>query len=913
MLVITFSVVACATLAVFAGNTLTHGALSQKIQQLQQARLASSGTVLATQQPITVTLAIASDADDVSQTGDTVDRYAKSLPVGTSATTHVIGLRFRNVTVPRGADIESAVVSVQVAQDSSAKAGVVMYGDASGNSDLFRASKPAARPATKSTYDLVFNAEWTKGGWKALKADSIVKELVARSDWQSGNSMSILLKGNGTAGIYRYITSYAAGKNLAPTLTITYRAPAPVVPPTPTPVPTPVPVPAPTPTPTPAPTPTPDSTTKYLFEWTEPGLFLDLYWNAQARVPAPNGTTCLYGAANWPAGQLAAERALALGARTVLKDAWDIAGWLSASGKTGKAWVSEGETNCYNGHTDYPAHVHIAYWNSWTNLTNSHFYPNAAGKVTGAFVIPYPGCGGSSYEPAVGSWIDVKDEKCSAVWQQRFTAAGDIELRRNASAAVYALRARGVSGALATVDVLSGSSVLYTVSISTYDPVGYVMEATTTDLTKNSQTLEKWTGFNPTTRTVNVIGATPTPQPQPPVVSAAYYVATTGNDANAGTEASPWKTIKKAAATLQPGQTVYIKSGTYTERLVPANSGTATKPITYAAYPGSTVTIDGTGVAVGNFAGLVDLSHRSYIKLTGLAVANSAYAGIFADGASNISIEKTKVTNSVSSGIGIWGSNGVILDGNDVGNSCKGGAHESITVAQSSNFELKGNHVHNEGAGYTKEGIDAKQGVSYGKIHDNVVHDTRAVAIYVDAYDQDSHDIEVYNNKVYNSSHAFVLSSEAGGMLSNVKHYNNLAYNNRNCGLKIFGQVASPTHKMVNISIMNNTFVNNGCGIENGNDQLTGGVLRNNLVSQNVYQLNGRLSYFACDHNVVYGKSYESCANTITGNPLLTADYKLLVGSSAIDAGVGTGAPALDLAGTSRPRGGGYDIGAYEY
>ncbi len=45
--------------------------------------------------------------------------------------------------------------------------------------------------------------------------------------------------------------------------------------------------------------------------------------------------------------------------------------------------------------------------------------------------------------------------------------------------------------------------------------------------------------------------------------AATYYVATTGNDANSGTLASPWRTIQKAANTMSAGDTVLIRGGTY--------------------------------------------------------------------------------------------------------------------------------------------------------------------------------------------------------------------------------------------------------------------------------------------------------------------------------------------------------------
>jgi len=66
-----------------------------------------------------------------------------------------------------------------------------------------------------------------------------------------------------------------------------------------------------------------------------------------------------------------------------------------------------------------------------------------------------------------------------------------------------------------------------------------------------------------------------------PAQGATYYVATSGSDANPGTEAQPWRTIKKAAVTLLAGDTVYVKAGTYNEKAFPKNSG---KPGSYITF-----------------------------------------------------------------------------------------------------------------------------------------------------------------------------------------------------------------------------------------------------------------------------------------------------------------------------------------
>jgi hypothetical protein len=75
-----------------------------------------------------------------------------------------------------------------------------------------------------------------------------------------------------------------------------------------------------------------------------------------------------------------------------------------------------------------------------------------------------------------------------------------------------------------------------------------------------------------------------------------FVVSTGGNDANAGTIAAPWRTIAKANATLQAGDTVRVRAGSYSEVIQPAHSGAQDQPIVYAAYGDGPVILLGESV-----------------------------------------------------------------------------------------------------------------------------------------------------------------------------------------------------------------------------------------------------------------------------------------------------------------------------
>jgi|GEM_PF-1791712 len=76
-------------------------------------------------------------------------------------------------------------------------------------------------------------------------------------------------------------------------------------------------------------------------------------------------------------------------------------------------------------------------------------------------------------------------------------------------------------------------------------------------------------------------------------VPTVYYVATNGNDGNLGTLSLPFQTLSGAANHLNPGDTLYVRGGTYRETLTMPVSGLANAPITIAGYSNEVATISG--------------------------------------------------------------------------------------------------------------------------------------------------------------------------------------------------------------------------------------------------------------------------------------------------------------------------------
>jgi len=154
-------------------------------------------------------------------------------------------------------------------------------------------------------------------------------------------------------------------------------------------------------------------------------------------------------------------------------------------------------------------------------------------------------------------------------------------------------------------------------------------------------------------------------------VATEYYVATTGSDANPGTQASPFATLQKGADTAVAGDTVWIRGGTYSittpktsgAGIQLSKSGTSdTNRIKYWAYPGETPLFDFSNLQIstsGYTFGFV--ISGSWVHLKGIeecCVPMNSYAnnGFASEGTNNI-YELLNAHNNQGSGIQIGGGN----------------------------------------------------------------------------------------------------------------------------------------------------------------------------------------------------------------------------------------------------------------
>jgi hypothetical protein len=119
-----------------------------------------------------------------------------------------------------------------------------------------------------------------------------------------------------------------------------------------------------------------------------------------------------------------------------------------------------------------------------------------------------------------------------------------------------------------------------------------------------------------------------------PVFSAVYYVAPNGSDTHTGSIDQPFATIRKAQEVVSPGDTVYLRGGTYKmiENQIAKKekmwayvtcldkNGTLDKRINYWAYPGEKPVFDYSDVKPAGYRVIAFHVLASWIHIKGLEI-----------------------------------------------------------------------------------------------------------------------------------------------------------------------------------------------------------------------------------------------------------------------------------------------------
>ncbi|MEO7715593.1 MAG: right-handed parallel beta-helix repeat-containing protein [Capsulimonas sp.] len=354
-----------------------------------------------------------------------------------------------------------------------------------------------------------------------------------------------------------------------------------------------------------------------------------------------------------------------------------------------------------------------------------------------------------------------------------------------------------------------------------------------------------------------------------------YYVSATGNNANAGTLALPFRNIQYAANLVAPGDTVYVRGGTYKEQVKIRRSGSAAGGyVSFRGYSGEVPAISGAGLSPNGQSGLVDIANQSYVVVQGFdiggfttASSSNVPVGVFISGAgSNIQILNNHVHNISTTvttasgnalGVAVYGSSGtasinnLVISGNEVDHLTTGQS-ESVTVnGNVQNFQVTNNKVHdNNNIGIDVIGFEgtspvagvdqARDGVISGNLVYNITSAKNpayggslgADGIYVDGGTR----IVVERNTVHHADIGIELACEhKSKVTSYVTARSNVVYASYMVGVTIGGYAAN-VGGTDHCTIVNNTLYQNdtnstGSGEFQIQYHATNNIFDNNIVS----------------------------------------------------------------------------------
>lgn len=348
----------------------------------------------------------------------------------------------------------------------------------------------------------------------------------------------------------------------------------------------------------------------------------------------------------------------------------------------------------------------------------------------------------------------------------------------------------------------------------------------------------------------------------------AIYVATNGNDQNDGSKSKPFRTLKKATLEAKAGTIVYIKEGTYKEKLIVRHSGTKLKPITFKAYNQDKVVLSGDDVKnVEGDTSLVKIDNKNYITISGLNIqelttnlTNETVIGMYVTGSSShITLEnnvvrkiETHAEDGNAHGIAVYGT-GPMKDVHIINNTIedlKLGWSESLVLnGNVDGFTIEKNIVRrNDNIGIDLigyEGISNDPKADYvrnGIVKNNEVYEISsygnpaygeeysAGGVYVDG----GKNITIDKNTIYNCDIGIEATSEhAKQYADNIQITENIVYNNHYTGISIGGYDEN-RGGTINSSITKNIIYRNDTkGLAGGQLQLQHDI-KNNVIERNI-------------------------------------------------------------------------------
>ena len=217
-----------------------------------------------------------------------------------------------------------------------------------------------------------------------------------------------------------------------------------------------------------------------------------------------------------------------------------------------------------------------------------------------------------------------------------------------------------------------------------------------------------------------------------------YYVSTTGDDANGGTRKAPFRTLRRAAAIVGPGDVVNVRGGIYRENVRITARGRASRPIIFRSFPGERAVLD--GAHLGPETPLVVLEGTEYVHLSGFEIRNTKNIGVVLWHARHTRVLDNHIHHAARNGIYAGGDTAlacayITVSGNRVHDTAlenerhtmQGGWPGAVVVSRTEHATIENNRIWNNHG----EGLISLRS-NYALVRDNEIFDNFSVGLYLD-------------------------------------------------------------------------------------------------------------------------------------------------------------------------------------
>lgn len=170
---------------------------------------------------------ISQATDDAYEIASTVNSSSTTLKLSQSTNTVSLGLRYQDLNIPRGALITNAYIRFSSSGFNSGTTSLTFSGELIGNSITFSETSNNISARTKTANSVLWDTDnvWPVSNETTVSPDlsNIVQEIVNQSGWCGGNSLNIIVDGQGiSTSSERVSPAFEDGEGLGPQLVVVY-------------------------------------------------------------------------------------------------------------------------------------------------------------------------------------------------------------------------------------------------------------------------------------------------------------------------------------------------------------------------------------------------------------------------------------------------------------------------------------------------------------------------------------------------------------------------------------------------------------------------------------------------------------------------------------------------------------------